>query len=108
MSTQSLTKQYVKFVTVEQPTAWLVVALLVEDRADEQVVVSEPRVVRIIQKDTQPTLAGDISNTIVRLAPIRIVSPKHVELIVSPYVYISNFDFFYGVPLYSARPPTSK
>ncbi len=53
------TQQHIKFITVEKPTAWLVVAVLVEMMGDEMVSVSEPKVVKIIQKAClRPACAG--------------------------------------------------
>jgi hypothetical protein len=97
----------VKLITVERPTAWLVVAFLTETRGDETVIISGPKVVKVILKQSKALVGAQKANVVLALP-----APKGVEkiievLIPSPYVSsifgYSNSDVVIGL---AARPPT--
>jgi hypothetical protein len=43
-------KRHIRCATVETPTAWLVVAVLLETRGTETIAVSEPRLLKLFRK----------------------------------------------------------
>ena len=107
MKNNSLTKQYVRFVTVEKPTVWVVVAVLVEDRDGETIALSEPRIVKIIKKEPREMLAlasGQrlLASSVVLPAPASILSSSN--FIPSPY--IASFGYSEVISWLFARPPT--
>ncbi len=98
----------VQFVTVERPTAWLVVAFLTEMRGEEAIIVSKPKIVKVILKRAMALLEGkNKASTLALPAPKAEIKIKAVS-IKSPYVSVifgySNSDVVIGL---AARPPTN-
>ncbi len=87
-------RQQIRFVTLEKPNAWVVFAFLVEQNGNETLIVSEPKIVRIIQKKTVFALPAPRAKNQTGFASVK-----------SPYVSAffsketQNFSLF-------ARPPT--
>ncbi len=103
------THQHIRFVTVEKPTAVFVYAILLETTGNETIAVSEPRIVKIIQKKGQLALKGTTPTTIYILpAPQEVIGTK-VSKVISPYfAYIfgsETSNFIIGL---AAQPPTVK
>jgi hypothetical protein len=99
-------QQHIRFGKVETPTAWLVVAVLVEIHGSTTTVISEPRVIKVIPKAERGLPAAR------RELPGSISLPKiqyevRVSLIPSPYVTTlfgnNNKDIVVAL---AARPPT--
>lgn len=100
------TKRHIRCCTVETPTAWLVVAVLLETRGNETIAVSEPKVIKVIQKVTY-TLGGSTSVfSYPKLTAPEILSTIKVGKILSPYV--PNFGFGQSniITGLAAQPPT--
>lgn len=99
----------VKLVTVERPTAWLVVAFLTETRGEETIIISGPKVVKVILKQSKALVGGKKQGNAAVLALPAPVSTSFAVItpIASPFVsYIfgfSNSDVVMGL---AARPPT--
>lgn len=101
------TQRVVRVVTVEKPTAWFVVAVVVETRNNESYIVSEPRILKIIPKQVQPTLEGKVASS-----PLLGGKTSHFAKITAPIVSpYSDYLFSYTDSLIAsqkgARPPTS-
>ncbi len=97
----------VKLVTVERPTAWLVVAFLTETRGDETVVISAPKIVKVILKQSKALIEAKKTNAVLALpAPVGLDAVIEIPT-ASPYVSsifgYSNSDVVIGL---AARPPT--
>lgn len=98
------TQQHIKFITVEKPTVWLVVAVLVEMMGDETISVSQPKIVKVIQKAR--ALAGSTQSQFLLSAPA-VVQLSKSQAQVSPY-----FAFIFGseksnfITGLAAQPPT--
>ena len=102
---QTLSKQHIRFTTIEKSTAWIVVAVLVENDGVDTVAVSEPKIVRIIPKPKSLVLTGSVGNPKLCLS-----CPEQVLKIKSPVK--SPFSILFGysntdlLVWYCARPPT--
>lgn len=107
------TERSVRLMTIERPTAWIVVAFLVETCGTETTVVSGPRIVKVIQKNNRAlpcglsAQAGRKGCSTLAL-PASLSETKVIETpIKSPYVSIlfgfTNADVVIGL---AARPPT--
>jgi hypothetical protein len=96
-------KQYVRFITVEKPTAWIIAVVYIREVGGEIVSVSQPRVIRIISK-TSHTLRGSISEKTLLLKGEASAS-DYQEKIISPYhaPFHNNLEI---LSWYFARPPT--
>lgn len=104
------TQQHIKFITVEKPTAWLVVAVLVEMLGDETISISEPKVVKVIQKACLRrqaiALKGSVQSQFLLSAPT-VTQLSKSQAQVSPY-----FAFIFGseksnfITGLAAQPPT--
>jgi hypothetical protein len=92
-----------KFVTVERPTAWLVVAFLVEFQDGVEVIVSEPKVVKVILKKKALEL-GSNSKMFALSGPVSCAKCAS-RLVASPYVAFFNTKETQNFSLF-ARPPT--
>src|SRR4051812_16534674 len=105
---QLRTQRHIRFAKIEKPTAWVVVAVLVETNGDETVIVSEPKIVRVIPK-TVVALTGTVSETGI----LTLTSPKpdteYTEAIISPFTStlfgFSNTKVITGL---APQPPTFK
>ncbi len=99
-------KQHIRFATLEQPHAWVVVAFLIETNGNETIAVSDPKVVKIIPKSQFALKAGNLSSFALS-APQEIVSTLSLQR--SPYVVslfgYSNSEVVIGL---AAQPPTIK
>jgi hypothetical protein len=98
----------VQFATVERSNAWVVLAFLTEIQNGETVIVSEPKVVKVILKHSPQLPSGKKSQTTLLALPAPVSLEKTIELpIVSPFVSaifgFSNSDVVIGL---AARPPT--
>ena len=93
----------IRFKTVETPTAWIVLAVLIE-RIGGQTVVSEPRIVRVIAKKLK-ALPGKIK-VLCLSAFCPATTKKHVNKIVSPYVSFLTSTESGILAWCGARPPT--
>lgn len=102
----SLQKQYIKTVTIEKANAWLTVSFLAEESNGETIIVSAPKIVKIIPKKTAPTLRGDVLKNNFVLVAGKKLSKIVTEKIISPYIseFIKEIEFCLS---YSARPPTA-
>jgi hypothetical protein len=99
----------VEFMTIEKPMAWVVVAFLVEIRGDERIVLSGPKVVKVILKKNAGLLEGKKQggNVVLALpAPVSMAFSVQAP-IVSPFASnifgFSNSDLVVSL---AARPPT--
>ncbi|MBX4197802.1 hypothetical protein KW782_00505 [Candidatus Parcubacteria bacterium] len=99
------TKQHIRFAKVEQPTAWVIVAILLETTGDETVAISEPRIVKVIPKNNTSLKAGFDTRFILN-APVEILI--HTAPFASPYANLlfgsRKSNFITGL---AARPPTT-
>jgi hypothetical protein len=104
----NVTKRHIRFVTVEKPTAWIIVAILLETSGSETIALSEPRVVRVIPKKTTFTLPGKVirSNTKILPEPVKNISSS-ARAIVSPYFNVFGYKHSHFITWFSARPPTA-
>jgi hypothetical protein len=77
--------QQIKFLTVEKPTAWIIVAVLVNTEGDRIVSVSAPKIVKIVPKKAACALPGACAESMMLLEGAR---PQMVyrEPVISPYV----------------------
>ncbi len=98
-------QQQIRFITVEKPTAWYVLAVLVEMNGEETVSVSQPKVVKIIPK-VKALKGGTSQNQFLLTAPVDI-SAAELSSLVSPYfahIFGSEkSNFIVGL---AAQPPT--
>jgi len=101
-------KQFVRFATIDRPTARIVVAFLVEVQGFETVVVSEPRIVKIVPKAVTPALRGAVRSQDYFFLPGFIQNKKSTGLKISPFVSAifgsTNSDFIAGL---APQPPTT-
>jgi hypothetical protein len=102
------TQRKVEFMTVERPTAWVVVAFLVEIAGDERTVISGPKVVKVILKSATGLPSGKKAASAMLALPAPISMAFAVQApLESPYVTslfgFSNSDLVIGL---AARPPT--
>src|SRR4051812_18708827 len=103
---QLRTQRHIRFAKIEKPTAWVVVAVLVETQGDETIIISEPKIVRVIPKTTT-ALAGTVSESGI----LTLSSPKsestYTEAIISPFASkifgFTNSEVKTGV---APQPPT--
>jgi hypothetical protein len=98
----------VEFMTVERPTAWVVVAFLVEIRGDERTVLSGPKVVKVILKANSSLPGGKKEPKAVLALPAPVSMAFAVQVpVVSPFASnifgFSNTEFVVSL---AARPPT--
>ncbi len=77
-------KQHIRFIRLEQPTVWVVLAILLETRGDETVAISEPKVVKIIPK-TVRMLAGTVGSSVLALGTSACQAPA-CRAVASPYI----------------------
>lgn len=101
-------KRNIRFVTVEKPNAWLVLAVLVEIRDGLTVAVSEPKIVKIIQKKFA-ALSGNVQKRKISQlsAPKILVNQSHARHgIISPYSTSFKYLDSHTIPWFSAQPPT--
>jgi hypothetical protein len=101
-------KQQIRFARIEKPTASVVVAFLVEEQNGETVIVSEPKIVKIIPKKVAQALRGTVSK-IQKIFALGSGKKEVIEIstaIPSPYVseFFKALDF---TPTIYARPPTA-
>ena len=99
-------KRFVKFIRIERPDAFVVVAVLFETNGTETYAVSEPKIVKILPKDSVVIQSGKISHGFTLPAPIKELF-KGSSPIKSPFFStifgFSNTDLVVSL---SARPPT--
>ena len=100
------TKRHIRCARVETPTAWLVVAVLLETRGGETVAVSEPKVIKVIPKPTQLVLGGSYAKTTLFLAAPTTLASSSYSKILSPYVPNLGFAQSNIITGLAARPPT--
>ncbi len=79
------TKQHIRFAKLDQGTAWVVVAVLIETVGTETIAISEPKIVKIIPKTQQYALSGNVAKNLTLAAPI---SAHHAQpsSVISPYI----------------------
>jgi hypothetical protein len=99
-------KRHIRFATVEKPTAWVVVAILVEKRGNETIILSQPKIVRIIPKNTaDQALPEAVGQKLYLAGPIQ--APTRTSFIVSPYTSVlfsqTNLNIKSGI---APQPPT--
>lgn len=103
-------KRHIRFATLEQPTAWVIVAVLLETRGNETIALSEPRVVKVIPKDGRLTLPGTFVsssfNAPLALPASHAIVKNLVSSIISPFVSSFNISDKEFVMWFSAQPPT--
>lgn len=104
---QQLSQRKIEFATLERPNAWIVVAFVVEFHGEEKIIVSAPKVVKVILKKNLALTDGKKQQTLLALpAPISHAFAVQAPL-PSPYVAtifgFSNSDVVIGL---AARPPT--
>jgi hypothetical protein len=100
------TQQHIRFITVEKPTAWVVVAVLVEMNGEETIAVSQPKVVRVIPKAQAALKGATVQSPFLLSAPVEI-SASHFESLVSPYfAYIFGSEKSNFITGLAAQPPT--
>jgi len=103
------TQRKVEFMTVERPTAWIVVAFLVEYAYDERKVISGPKIVKVILKTATALPDGKKpgSKPLLALpAPVSLAFAVTAPIISQYFPNIfgfSNSEFVTGL---AARPPT--
>ncbi|NQV88378.1 MAG: hypothetical protein HQ402_02395 [Parcubacteria group bacterium] len=98
-------KQHIRFATIEKPTMWVVVAVLVETKNGESFVVSKPKVVKVILKEKQLKLTGRVSSKSYCLSIGKCDSSIKQKGIISPFVSFLHTQSPFIV-WFSARPPT--
>ena len=99
-------QQHIRCGRVETPTAWLLVAVLLETRGTETVVVSEPKVIKIIPKPVQLALGGSYAKTSYFLAAPTILASSSYSKILSPYIPLFGFSHSGNITGLAAQPPT--
>ncbi len=102
-------QRYIKVAKVEQQSAWLFVAWVVEKRGDTEVALSEPRVLRVIPKQPLKALAGKImaEAQALFLAAPRLLTGQIVRIISAIEVF-AGFTKPEVISWFSARPPTAR
>ena len=78
-------KQHIRFIKLEQPTAWVVVAILLETKNGQTVAISEPRVVKIIPK-AYYALPGTTRGSVLALSAPKLETLASYRPIASPYI----------------------
>src|SRR4051812_37313117 len=100
MNNLQTTQRKVQFATVERPTAWIVVAFLTEIRGEETIVISGPKVVKVILKKTVALLDGKKAPILALPAPISnafsVQAPIESPYVASIFGY-SNSDVVIGL-----------
>jgi hypothetical protein len=99
-------KQHIRFATIEQPTRFVVVAVMLETVGNETVAISEPKIVKIIPKAIH-LLSSTKASPRAILSLSAPVQSSTVGNIVSPYfahIFGSEkSNFIVGL---AAQPPT--
>ncbi len=100
-------KQHIRFVTLDKGTVFEVYAILLETEGRETVAISEPKLIRIIQKNTLALRGSKKTVSILTLATSAISNKQKISGVVSPYITsifgYPNSQFVMGL---SAQPPT--
>lgn len=100
---QVKTQRYIKCSTVESVQAWLVVAVVVERVGNgPEVVISEPRIVKVIAKTT-PLLKGSVASHL--LSGSNPPAATHTP-IRSPYAQSIGYFNTDVLAWYGPQPPT--
>jgi hypothetical protein len=102
------TKQHIKFATVDKGTAVFVVAILVETHGNETISISEPKIVKIIQK-SYLAITGQIkkaAQAFLALPAQENLITKKSRSVVSPYINSFGYSNSIIIPNISAQPPT--
>ena len=95
----------IKFFAVEKPTLWLIYAAVVEIRGEETLIVSEPKLVKVRQKQVI-ALPGRQTKNVPLAISAPITKTAFAGSIASPYFsYEVSKDPNFLV-WYNARPPT--
>jgi hypothetical protein len=99
------TQKHIRFAKLDRGDAWVIVAVLVEEIGNETI-ISEPKVVKIIQKNTL-ALSGSVqSHQFLLKAPTQLAQSQS-ESLVSPYfAYIFGSEKSNFITGLAARPPT--
>jgi hypothetical protein len=99
-------KRHIRVAKIENSTQWLFVAVVLEEQGGVMVAVSQPRVIKIIQKPNS-ALPGKISQAITfKLASPLSKTQTRTSRIQSPYVSIlfgTTSEVIVGL---AAQPPT--
>jgi hypothetical protein len=102
------TQQHIRFAKIEQPNAWVVVAVLLETTGNETVAISEPKVVKVIPKAQFALPGGKKQSSAVLLLSAPYVAYFGHSL-TSPYFSLifgsEKSNFIIGL---AAQPPTFK
>jgi hypothetical protein len=103
-------KRHIRFATVEQPTAWLVIAVLLETTGDKTIALSEPRVVKVIPKESMLALPAVFVSSSFK-APLALPAPHAIvkaiaEPTESPFASLFNTSNNQFIVWFSAQPPT--
>jgi hypothetical protein len=100
-----LQKQRIKFAKIEKPTCTYVVAFLVEEQNGETVIVSEPKIVKVIAKKAALAIKGAVQK-ILALGSGPKAAVKISSAIPSPYISLFVKESIFTPSIY-ARPPTA-
>lgn len=99
------TKQHVRLIVVEKPTAWLVVALPLETAEGETYLVGNPKVVKVIPKAPAQALPGKVRTFCLEAA--HVADSLLSRAIPSPYIKtVFGYTTTKIVPGLGAQPPT--
>ncbi len=107
MSFLNKKRNQIHFKAVETPTAWILLAIAWK-QVDGQVIYSEPKVVRVVQKP-ESALVGKAGNQssqeTILLAGISAGAQDFVRAVVSPFVSLFTPERSGSLAWYGARPP---
>jgi hypothetical protein len=96
------TKRTIKFAVVEKPTCWLVYGVVFETRGNEQIAITEPRIVKVITK-ARAALPGTVVSPFALFGQsIAVQTPTGI---ISPYTAHVDAQHSF-LAWYYARPPT--
>ncbi|MES2436951.1 MAG: hypothetical protein V4519_02975 [Patescibacteria group bacterium] len=99
-------KQHIRFATIEQPTQFVVVAVMLETVGTETVAISEPKIVKIIPKAIH-LLSGSKTSPQAVLALTAPALALISQPIVSPYfAHIFGSEKSNFITGLAAQPPT--